>query len=818
MGPHGLCLRSWSQKRTSTRIKANSAVRMTYFIQRSLTSEVLIRQHLPRWLLRVLGTPGATSLQRFQAIVEEAKLLRSEVSGVSGDELRSWAHVPSSEGNIIADPGGLARVVAAIGEACRRGLGIAPYDEQLLGCCALIHGYVIEMDTGEGKTIVGALAAATHSLAGRRVHVLSVNDYLAERDAHWMGPLFDLLGISVAWVGQRSTADCRKQAYAADVVYAPVSEVGYDLLRDGVAHSESEQVGPIFDVGIVDEADAVMIDEAVSPLVLAGEGDTVDDDFASATSLVELLQPQRHFEVDADLTTVSLTEFGVDLLEDHLGGINLYDIEHLDLLTNINLALHARALVHRDVDYLVDNGAIRLINTSRGRISHMHRWPDGLHAAIESKEGLTVTAPGIVVDSTTIQDLLLRYDSLAGMSGTAIAVADELQEFYNTASGRVERHKPNVRVDEPTRVFLTDAEKQDSIIDEIRRRHARGQPVLVGTQSVAESERLADQLHDQGLSAQVLNARNPAEEAEIISHAGQYGVVTISTQMSGRGTDIRLGGPDETDRETIVALGGLAIVSTSLYPSRRLDAQLLGRAGRQGDPGVTIRFVSLDDEMGEAHMPGFMRRKIAQRGQNMSTRELVDIVLSCQRIAEALRLERHRSTWQYNRAIALQRQAVLTDRLGLLHGAEKTAEHIRHTIPHQAENLISKLGRSGYTALVRTVALHTIDDAWISHLAFLNDVREGINLRVLAGQDPVQEFHLLALREFDGFFDRVHQRVSELVSAFEVNGQLDATEQLGLRRPSATWTYMIPDNPLGTPGDRAAHNVQRIARRIFKRD
>ncbi|GAA2030902.1 accessory Sec system translocase SecA2 [Yaniella flava] len=778
----------------------------------------MIRKHFPRWLHRFLGTPGTAHLSQFNDILELARALQSEVSGIPDNELDGFATNVLGQNSAIASRQNLAKILAVAREACIRGLGVEPYDEQVLGACALIHGYVVEMDTGEGKTIVGALAAAALGASGRRVHVLSVNDYLAERDAAWMGPIYELLGIKVAWVGQRTSVDGRKQAYTADVVYAPVSEVGYDVLRDGFAHDLSEQVGPTFDVGIVDEADAVMIDEAVSPLVLAGEGDHIGDDFYNATSLVELLSPEEHYTVDADLSAVSLTEAGVDLLEDQLGGVNLYVTENIDMLTRINLALYARTLVHRDIDYLVEHGSIRLINTSRGRIAHMHRWPDGLHAAIEAKERLEVTKPGVVLDSITIQDLLLRYSLLAGMSGTVLAVADELQEFYSAESGRIEPHKNKIRIDEPIRVFSTHAKKEAGILQEITKRHSQGQPVLVGTQSVAESEHLASMLDAEGVSAKVLNARNSAEEAEIISFAGQYSTVTISTQMSGRGTDIKLGGPDESDRNRIVELGGLVVISTSMYPSRRLDAQLLGRSGRQGDPGTTIRFISLEDELIKAHIPGFMKRKLQYRGRKVSGRELSEMVVSSQKIAEALRLERHRSTWQYTRAISIQRQAVIGTRKDILFGAEEMAQQVLQTIPGQAENLISKLGWRGYNALVRTVGLHAIDEAWTTHLAFLNDVREGINLRVLAGQDPVQEFHLIALREFDVFFESVHKVVCEMVASYDVDDPTGIVEQLGLRRPSATWTYMVPENPLGTSGDRAARNVQRIARQLFKKD
>lgn len=728
-------------------------------------------------------------------------------------QLRLWV-----TGSSNADPRVLSRALAATVEACRRTLELDPYDEQLLGSCALIHGYVVEMNTGEGKTLVGAMAAAAMSLAGRQVHVLSVNDYLAERDAKWMGPIYDLLGVNAAWIGQHTAAGARKQAYSADVVYAPVSEIGYDVLRDGFAYDGSEQVEPRFDVSIVDEADAVMIDEAVSPLVLASEGESLEADFYNARELVNLLEPDQHFKVDADLSAVSLTELGTDLLEDHLGGVNLYDSENIDLLTRINLALHARALVHRDVDYLVDNGFIRLINTSRGRISHLHRWPDGLHAAIEAKEGIAVSKPGIVLDSLTVQDLLLRYDVLAGMSGTVLAVSEELQEFYQTGSGRIEPHRKKVRVDNPLRMFFTTDEKEAVIVHEIIKRNELGQPVLVGTQSVAESEHLANELATEGIAIQVLNARNPTEEAEIISHAGQYGSVTISTQMSGRGTDIKLGGPNQRDRDRIVEVGGLAVISTSLYPSRRLDDQLLGRAGRQGDPGITLRFGSLEDELVRAYMPGFMRRKLQHRGRKTSTRDLVDMAASSQKIAEGLRLERHRSTWQYSRAVSIQRQSVLEQRSEILRSSSEFAHTVQRSIPDQADKLVSAMGWDRYQELVRTVTLHTIDTEWTSHLAFLNDAREGINLRVLAGQNPVQEFHLMALREFDGFFNRVLQGVCDLLTKYEISDHTDAAEQLGLRRPAATWTYMVPDNPLGAPGERAARNVQRIARQIFKRD
>ncbi len=543
--------------------------------------DAAVRPPLPAWAAQLLGLPGAVSFHRYLPTVRDANALEQQMRALDDDALRVEAaklHLHTGEKRLPREA--TARYLAVAREAAARTVGLRPFDGQLLGCCALLSGHAVEMDTGEGKTLVGALAAAGFAVSSRRVHVLSVNDYLAERDAIWMGSFFDLLGVSVGWVGQHTSQDDRRNAYARDVVYAPVSEVGFDVLRDRLTVIPEERVAPVFDVTIVDEADAVMIDEAMVPLVLAGSTDHEADEFDQATALVEALVPYDDFTVDADQATVSLSDEGLDRLEARLGGINLYDTEHLGMFTRINLALHARALVHRDVDYLVTDGKIALINTARGRVAQLQRWPDGLHAALEAKEHLSVSAPGVILDQITIQDLLLQYETRAGMSGTVTAIAEELIEFYRLPSGRVERHEPNRRLDIPDAIVLTEDEKIAAIVHDVTARHRAGQPVLVGTQSVAESEAFAGLLEAAGVPVRVLNAKNDAEEAEIVARAGEYGTVTISTQMSGRGTDIKLGGTDGRDRERVLKAGGLAVIATSRYPSRRLDAQLRGRAGK----------------------------------------------------------------------------------------------------------------------------------------------------------------------------------------------------------------------------------------------
>jgi len=700
--------------------------------QRTDQASFDLRRHLPKWAARALKLPGSVVFAG-------------------------------------ADDEGLAPIAAAV----EASLGQRPFREQIVAATALSQGHAVEMDTGEGKTLAGAMAAARLAREGRHVHVLTVNDYLAHRDAEWMRPMFESLGVRVASIGEHTTTFARRAAYRADVVYASYSEVGYDVLRDRQVEDPADRVDPRFDVALVDEADAVMIDEAMTPLVLAGADESAAADLGSVTAIVSRLDDRIHFATDDDRSNVSLTEAGIDEVERSTGD-PLF--EGGDTLTLVNLALHARVLVHRDIDYLVEDGEIRLVNASRGRIAHAQRWPDGLHAAVEAKEGLAITPPGMILDQITVQDLLHRYRTLAGMSGTVLPVAEELREFYAVEAGRVERRLVDARVDHPWRVYDTRAEKDAAVVAEITARHDTGQPVLVGTGSVAESESLAAQLSER-VAVRVLNARNDADEAAIVARAGEPGAVTISTQMSGRGTDIRLGGSDERDRARVAASGGLAVIATSVYPSARLDLQLRGRAGRQGDPGESLVFAALDDELVRANLTDGSARALA-RG-SVDGRAARRIVREAQEIAESVRADRHRATWKYTRAIAQQRDKVLRVREEAL--ADPDAER-------------------------RHVTLFTLDEQWQRHLAFLSELRDGIHLRRLAGKDPADEFHHEAIRAFAGFFPAVDDAIAERMS------RLGAGEDLGLRRPSSTWTYMMRDDPLGDAMGRATATLRRWIR------
>ncbi|MFZ4894948.1 accessory Sec system translocase SecA2 [Plantibacter sp. Mn2098] len=765
-----------------------------------------MKLRLPAWLTNVLGLPGAVSFRRFEQIVRCAGQLGAHFAACPDEELRENAGrvIPAPDGVIVPDD--MAVFLAIAREFSSRTVGLRPFDEQLLACCALISGHAVELDTGEGKTLVGAIAAIGQVASGRRVHVVSVNDYLAERDATWMRPLFAAFDVKVDWVGQRSGHDSRRASYTSDVVYAAVSEVGFDVLRDRFAVNDEDRVAPVFDVAIVDEADAVLIDEAMVPLVLAGTDDAAPEDFAAATALVAELLVDEHFEVDAERANATLTDAGLDLLERRLGGIDLYTEDGVGTLTRLTLALQARAVMHRDVDYLVQDGAIVLINASRGRIASLQRWPDGLHAAIEAKEGLPVSPAGVVLDTMTVHDLVLRYRTLSGMSGTVGEVAEELLEFFRLSTGRVQRHVPDIRTDEPLRVLVTQDEKYADVVRLIVSVHTTRRPILVGTQSVAESEELAALLESEGMTPRVLNAKNDADEAAIIASAGELGAVTISTQMSGRGTDIRLGGADESGRDEVVGVGGLLVVLTSRFPSKRLDAQLRGRAGRQGDPGGTVSFAALDDELVETTVPVHIATRIDRHGTSMAMPVRRQIVDEAQSIADALRRDRHRSTWEYARAIAAQRETVLARReeVATLNGA---VDELRLLIPEHIARLEAAGGRKSVAELVRGVVLYTLDDRWREHLAVLAEVRDGIHLRALGGDRPVEEFHKIALRQFNGFLDVSMERAASFVASIDASSIGGTLDDLGLRRPSSTWTYLVTDDPFGSPGDRFARGL-----------
>ncbi|MFG1777951.1 accessory Sec system translocase SecA2 [Micromonospora sp. NPDC049051] len=754
-----------------------------------------VSQRLKTRFRRFLQRPGTTvDLGPLEKLLPAVEAREDELSALDDAELTEAAGKAT----------GYEEICAIGREAARRGLDQRPYDVQLLGAMALLSGKVAEMATGEGKTLTATIAAYGHVRLGNGpVHVLTVNDYLARRDALWMEPVYTLLGLTVGWVNEASTPQERRDAYACDVTYVSVSEAGFDYLRDQLVTDVADRVQPPLRTAIVDEADSILIDEARVPMVLAGAVAGEQDPVHAAAAQVRGLRKGKHYTVAEDGRSVAFTAAGLAAIEAKLG-IDLYDEEHVAQLSAVNVALHAHALLHRDVDYIVRDNSVELIDEMRGRVAQRRRWPDGLQAAVEAKEGLDATAEGEVLGTIAVQAYIALYPKVCGMTATAVLVGDQLREFFGLEVAVIPPNTPCVREDEPDRIYATRAEKEEALVDEIKRNHERGRPVLVGTLDVKESEGLAAGLNAAGVSCVVLNAKNDDEEAAIIAEAGAYGAVTVSTQMAGRGVDIRLGGSDQADRDRVAELGGLYVIGSGRHDSRRVDDQLRGRAGRQGDPGGSVFFVSLEDDLVVRHAGDAVPASPRMNADGLVTDDQVEYAVEhAQRVAEGVNHEIHRNTWRYSVVIEQQRKALAERRERLL-TSDVAALMLLDRMPDKAgemdEDLLARAARS--------IALYHLDRLWAEHLAELSEVREGVHLRALGRLDPLDEFHRAAVPAFNDLIPEIERRT---LATFEETEFADDWEpdEAKLVRPSATWTYLVHDNPFGSELDRLIASVGR---------
>jgi preprotein translocase subunit SecA len=746
---------------------------------------------------RLLGASTEKNQGRSLAQVTASADYDEKAADLDDEQLRKAAGLLDLDD--LAEADDVPQFLAIAREAADRATGLRPFDVQLLGALRMLAGDVIEMATGEGKTLAGAIAAAGYALGGRHVHVVTINDYLARRDAEWMGPLLEALGVTVGWVTGESTAEERRAAYTCNVTYASVNEIGFDVLRDQLVTDVDDLVSPNPDVALIDEADSVLVDEALVPLVLAGTSHREKprlEIIRLVGALVGADAADQYFATDSDSRNVHLTEAGAHTLEKQLGGIDLYSEEHVGTtLTEVNVALHAHVLLHRDVHYIVRDDAVHLINASRGRIAQLQRWPDGLQAAVEAKEGIETTETGEVLDTITVQALINRYPTVCGMTGTALAAGEQLRQFYKLGVSPIAPNTPNIREDETDRVFITAAAKIDAIIAHIIEIHETGQPVLVGTHDVAESEELHERLQRRGVPAVVLNAKNDAEEAAVIAEAGKLGAVTVSTQMAGRGTDIRLGGSDEADHEKVVELGGLHVVGTGRYHTERLDNQLRGRAGRQGDPGSSVFFSSWEDDVAAANLePNKLPMQTDEDGRIVSNK-VAGLLEHAQRVAEGRLLDVHANTWRYNQLIAQQR-AIIVERRNTLLSTAAAREELAALAPDRYDDLSQQLSEEQLETISRLIMLYHLDRGWADHLAYLADIRESIHLRALGRQNPLDEFHRMAV---DAFASLAADAIEAAQQTFETSPSIEdepGVDLSKLARPTSTWTYMVHDNPL----------------------
>jgi preprotein translocase subunit SecA len=746
-------------------------------------------------LAHLQGSPVAFDLRAYDEPLAQINRLGLEAEQLSDGEIQARArnlreHAAASLELIRPAFFALARAASC------RVLGLRPFDVQVLAAIALDCGHIVEMETGEGKTLAAVMPAALRALSGHGAHVLTFNDYLARRDAEWMGPVYAMLGLSVRFVQQGMTPEERRHAYLADVTYVTAKEAGFDHLRDLLATDRQALVHRPFHFALVDEADSLLIDEARVPLVIAGSVGRETSSAPRLAALVASLTPGVHFDADEYGRDVELTEAGVEQVERALGVGRLHDTENYGVLTELNCALHAQVLLRRDVDYIVRDGRIGVIDEFTGRVVADRHWPDGLQAALEAKEGVERQADGRILGSITLQHFLQGYPRLCGMTGTAQTAASELRELYRLDVVVVPTHRPMIRLDHPDIVYTHRDAKERAVVEEIERAHASGQPVLVGTLTVEESERLAAQLRNTGVACEILNAKNDAMEARIVARAGTLRAVTISTNMAGRGTDIRLGGEDEAEHEQVAALGGLYVIGTNRHESRRVDLQLRGRAGRQGDPGESRFFVSLEDDLLvrygiDALIAG--RVVSGKRDEPLDHPVLRGEIARAQRIIEGQNVEIRKTLWRYASAIEGQRCHVMDARQAILQGSE--VSEIWKRAPERRRALVDQVGEDAVRRAERAVMLFQIDRAWRDHLALAADLREGIHLVSLGGQDPLTRFTTEIRLAFQRMEDAIDGAVLDVLTEVRVSGGRIDLEGLGIRGPSSTWTYLVNDDP-----------------------
>jgi len=756
------------------------------------------RANLRRIVNRLQGSSIEFDLNRYEPLLIEIEGRGSNLHRLRDQEIKTLSKVlvrkMQNEGK---SDGLLVDAYALVREAAYRVLRMRPFDVQVIAGIAMHEGKLAEMQTGEGKTLAAVLPAYLNGLMGKGVHILTFNDYLARRDAQWMGPIYDFLGLSVACIQEGMSKAERQQAYLAEVTYLTAKEAGFDYLRDSLCFNAGDLVHRPFHFAIVDEADSILIDQARVPLVIAGTTPTPETDPCRLAAVARNLKPQVDFDTDEECRNIALTEIGIERVQALLDGADLYAPENVLLLTQLNLALHAKALLRRDVDYIVQNGKVELVDELTGRVVEDRHWPDGLQTALEAKEGLPLRPQGRILGSVTLQHFLRSYSKLAGMTATAQPAAEELNDFYGLSVVVVPPNRPCIRVDQPDLVFTHKEAKTKALVEEIKAAHATGRPILVGTRSVEESEQLAVRLQESGVTCQVLNARTDELEARIIARAGARGAVTVSTNMAGRGTDIHLGGDKEQEYESVRALGGLYVIGTNRHESLRIDHQLRGRAGRQGDPGSARFFVSLEDDLMVRYgIDELIPAKL--RPENLD--EPIDHpvirseIAQAQRIVEGQHFEIRKTLWKYSMVVEEQRQTVQTRRRELLLG-RVSPNLLRTHATDQYARLCSAIGVVALHQAETLVTLLHIDEQWADHLAEIARIREGIHLVRLNGQEPAEQFYCLAGAAFFEMLRRTDEAVVETLRSIEITEQGIDLEKAGLRCPSSTWTYLINDDP-----------------------
>lgn len=815
---------------------------------------------------KVVGTKNDRELARLSPMVDHIIELEPSMARLTDAQLQAKSgqfKEQLSQGATLDDL--LPEAFAVVRETSVRVLGMRPFDVQVIGGIVLHEGKIAEMKTGEGKTLAATLPVYLNALTGEGVHVVTVNDYLARRDSEWMGGIYRFLGLTVGVIVHDLDKEGRRTAYGADVTYGTNNEFGFDYLRDNMEYSLTDYVQRPFNFAIVDEVDSILIDEARTPLIISGQAEKSTRMYHDINQIIPRLHKDKDYTMEEKTRTVVLTEVGIAHAEKLLKVDNLYDPRHMLMVHHINQALKAHTLFKKDVDYIVKEGEVIIVDEFTGRLMPGRRYSEGLHQALEAKEGVRVESENQTLATITFQNYFRMYKKLAGMTGTADTEAPEFKKIYKLDVTVIPTHKKMIREDYPDVIYRNESEKFRAIIEEIRRLHAIGQPVLVGTISIEKSELLAARLAREGIKHSVLNAKNHQLEAEIVSQAGQKGVVTISTNMAGRGTDIVLG-------DGVTELGGLHILGTERHESRRIDNQLRGRSGRQGDQGSSRFYLSLEDDLlrifGSDRIAGLMGKMGMEDEEPIEHSLISKAIENAQRRVEGHNFEIRKHLIEYDDVMNQQREVIYGQRRKVLEGkdlremiqemteelvdgivdlfadekippeewdlktlTDKLFQQFSVRIGFEApENLpdpealkeqileevwssylkkVESIGPDVMTGVEQMVMLETIDTTWKDHLLNMDHLKEGIGLRGYGQRDPLREYQ----REgFEMFADMI-ERVKEQTIANLYRLQLAREDDL-------LTAAERPDRPVffSHGGDEVAEPKKREGKKVGRND
>ena len=883
---------------------------------------------------KIVGTKNERELKKLWPIVHKVNAKEEEVKDLSLEALAAKTQEFKSRLNDGASLDDLlVEAFAVVREVAKRTVKMRPFDVQVLGGIVLHQGKIAEMKTGEGKTLVATMPIYLNALEGKGVHVVTVNDYLAKRDALWMGPIYLTLGLTVGVIQHEASflvewedprifktrlVPCsRREAYLADITYGQNNEFGFDYLRDNMAWDISECVQRELNYAIVDEVDSILIDEARTPLIISGPSEESPALYYVADKVVRLLKKDMHYEVDEEDRVVTLTEEGVAEVEKALKkmkvlkGESLYDPSNIEILHHVEQALKAHVLFKKDVDYVVKDGKVVIVDEFTGRLMPGRRWSDGLHQAIEAKEGVKIESENQTLATITFQNYFRMYKKLAGMTGTAATEAGEFMEIYGLEVVEVPTNKPMIRIDYPDLVFKTQKEKFEAVVREIEELHKKGVPVLVGTTSIENSERLSAMLKKRRIKHNVLNAKHHEKEAEIIAQAGRLGAVTIATNMAGRGTDIMLGGnphflakeilkkrfkkedeitPEEWEKalheaqmitqrehEEVVKLGGLHIIGTERHESRRVDNQLRGRAGRQGDPGSSRFYLSLEDDLlrifGGDKLLKVMDKLGMKEGEPIEHSMVTRAIENAQRKVEANNFEIRKHLLEYDDVMNKQREVIYTQRREILEGKDMkeqvlgmaqdlleaalesflpekgrpeewrleglvkeierrfgisvNVQELQGLSRKEIEDLLSnrikeayqqkeeEIGTEQLRSLERMVTLYILDNLWKDHLLAMDHLREGIGLRGYGQKDPLNEYKKESYDLFMDMIDRLKGQVVETLFRLQVREESASARPLTRRERRA---YKEHRGEMAAAGGDSPQPYRREGRKIGRNE